>query len=57
VFPEIKFYLPSLRDNYTRYIPIGGNNEIGAKNMGMFQYKDDLILVDCGVQFAEPEML
>jgi len=57
VFPEIKFYLPSLRDNYTRYIPIGWNNEIGAKNMGMFQYKDDLILVDCGVQFAEPEML
>lgn len=57
VFPEIKFYLPSLRDQYTRYIPIGGNNEIGAKNMGMFQYKDDIILVDCGVQFAEPEML
>lgn len=56
-FPEIKFYLPSLRDKYTRYIPIGGNNEIGAKNMGMFQYKEDIILVDCGVQFAEPEML
>ncbi len=56
-FPEIKFYLPSLREGYTRYIPIGGNNEIGAKNMGMFQYKDDILLVDCGVQFAEPEML
>jgi hypothetical protein len=22
-FPETKFYLPTLRDGYTRYIPIG----------------------------------
>jgi hypothetical protein len=32
-FPETKFYLPSLRDGYTRFIPVGGNNETGAKNM------------------------
>lgn len=25
--------------------------------MNMFQYKDEIMLVDCGVQFAEPEML
>ncbi len=56
-FPETKFFLPTLRDKYTRYIPIGGNNEIGAKNMWMFQYEDDILLIDCGVQFAEPEML
>ena len=56
-FPEIKFYLPTLREGYTRYIPIGWNNEIGAKNMSMFQYGEDLLLIDCGVQFAEPEML
>lgn len=56
-FPETKFFLPSLREGYTRYIPIGGNNEIGAKNMGMVQYGDDILLIDCGVQFAEPEML
>ncbi len=52
-FPETKFYLPSLRDKYTRYIPIGWNNETGAKNMWMFQYGDDLLLVDCGVMFAD----
>lgn len=55
-FPETKFFLPTLRDWYTRYIPIGWNNEIGAKNMSMLQYGDDIILVDCGVQFAEPDM-
>lgn len=52
-FPETKFYLPSLRDKYTRYIPIGWNDETGAKNMGMFQYWDDIILVDCWVMFAD----
>jgi len=56
-FPETKFFLPTLREGYTRYIPIGWNNEIGAKNMGMIQYGDDILLIDCGVQFAEPEML
>ncbi|MFA5917285.1 MAG: ribonuclease J [Candidatus Gracilibacteria bacterium] len=56
-FPETKFYLPTLRDGYTRVIPIGGNNETGSKNMNLFQYGDDLLLIDCGVQFAEPDML
>lgn len=55
-FPETKFFLPTLREWYTRYIPIGWNNEIGAKNMSMLQYGDDIILIDCGVQFAEPDM-
>jgi len=56
-FPEIKFYLPSLREWYTRYIPIGWNDETGAKNMGMIQYGDDIVLIDCGVQFADWDML
>ncbi|NDK08414.1 RNase J family beta-CASP ribonuclease [Candidatus Gracilibacteria bacterium] len=56
-FPETKFYLPTLREGYTRVIPIGGNNETGSKNMNLFQYGDDLVIVDCGVQFAEPDML
>ncbi len=55
-FPETKFFLPTLREGYTRYIPIWGNNEIGAKNMSMMQYGEDIILIDCGVQFAEPDM-
>ncbi|PID86461.1 hypothetical protein CSB08_00575 [Candidatus Gracilibacteria bacterium] len=52
-FPETKFFLPSLRDGYTRFMPIGGNDETGAKNMGMFQYGEDIILVDCGIQFTD----
>lgn len=56
-FPETKFYLPTLREGYTRVIPIGWNNETGSKNMNLFQYWDDLVIVDCGVQFAEPDML
>lgn len=56
-FPEVKFYLPAIRPGYTRFIPIGGNNETGAKNMNLFQYGDDILLVDCGIQFAEPDML
>jgi len=56
-FPETKFYLPSLRKGYTRYMPIWGNNETWAKNMWMVQYGDDIILIDCGVQFADKDML
>lgn len=56
-FPEVKFYLPTLRDWYTRCIPIGWNNETWAKNMNMFQYWEEILLIDCGIQFAEPDML
>lgn len=56
-FPETKFYLPSLREGYTRFIPIGWNNETWAKNMWMVQYDDDIVLIDCGVQFADSDML
>jgi ribonuclease J len=55
-FPETKFYLPSLREGYTRFIPVGGNNETGSKNMGMVQYGDDIVIIDCGVQFADNDM-
>jgi len=37
-------------------MPIGGNNETGAKNMSMVQYGDDLLLIDCGVQFADDDL-
>jgi ribonuclease J len=56
-FPETKFYLPTLREWYTRYMPIWGNNETWAKNMWMLQYWDDIVLIDCWVQFADADML
>ena len=39
-----------------KIIPLGGLNEIG-KNMMAFEYKDDIIIIDCGMSFPEDEML
>ena len=39
-----------------KIIPLGGLNEIG-KNMTVFEYKDEMIIVDCGLSFPEDEML
>jgi ribonuclease J len=39
-----------------KWIPIGGLGEVG-KNMMMFEYADNIILVDTGVMFPESDML
>ena len=39
-----------------KVIPLGGLHEIG-KNITVFEYGNDIILVDCGVAFPEDEML
>jgi ribonuclease J len=39
-----------------KIIPIGGIEEIG-KNMTVFEYGDDIVIVDCGVAFPEDDML
>ncbi len=35
---------------------LGGLNEVG-KNMTLYEYNDDMFLVDCGLAFPDPEML
>jgi len=55
-FPETKFYLPTLREWYTRYIPVWWNNETWAKNMNMIQYGNDILLIDCWVQFTDASL-
>jgi ribonuclease J len=55
-FPETKFYLPSLREWYTRFIPIWWNNETGSKNMWMVQYDEDILIIDCWVQFTDASL-
>lgn len=35
---------------------LGGLNEVG-KNMTVYEYEDDMILVDCGMSFPDPDML
>lgn len=39
-----------------KIIPLGGLLEIG-KNITVFEYKDDIILIDCGLAFPEDDML
>lgn len=39
-----------------RIIPLGGLEEVG-KNITAFEYNNDIIIVDCGMSFAGPEML
>lgn len=39
-----------------RIIPLGGMNEIG-KNMTVFEYGEDALVVDCGFAFPDDEML
>ncbi len=38
-----------------RVIPLGGLGEIG-KNMTVFEYKEEMIIVDCGVAFPSDDM-
>ncbi|KAB3537345.1 ribonuclease J [Alkaliphilus pronyensis] len=39
-----------------KIIPLGGLNEVG-KNMTAFEYKDEILVLDCGLSFPEDEML
>jgi ribonuclease J len=39
-----------------RVIPLGGLGEFGM-NMMLFEYGEDIMIVDCGVMFPEPELL
>jgi len=43
-------------DEKVSIIPLGGVGEIG-KNMFVVRYRDDIIVIDCGLMFPEEEML
>lgn len=42
--------------NKLKIIPLGGLNEIG-KNITVFEYGNDIIIIDCGLAFPGDEML
>lgn len=48
---EFRFKKPNLK-----IIPLGGIEEIG-KNITVFEYGDDIIVVDCGIEFPTDDML
>ena len=39
-----------------KIIPLGGLHEVG-KNITVFQYDDEMIVIDCGLSFPEDDML
>ena len=39
-----------------KVIPLGGLHEVG-KNITVFEYEDEIIIVDCGISFPEDDML
>ena len=43
-------------DKPIRIIPLGGLNEIG-KNLTVFEYEDDAVILDCGMTFPDDDML
>lgn len=42
-------------NNKVKIIPLGGLGEIG-KNMTAFEYKDEIIVVDCGLAFPDEDL-
>ena len=48
---DFRFKKPNLK-----IIPLGGIEDIG-KNITVFEYGDDIIVVDCGIEFPTDDML
>lgn len=47
--------VPSIPKDTLRIIPLGGQEEVG-RNMTVFEYGDDIVIIDMGVQFPEEDM-
>lgn len=43
-------------NNTLRIIPLGGSGEVGDKNMLVFEYNNDILVVDAGSKFPTPDM-
>ncbi len=51
-----KYSKKTVNETPVRIAFLGGLNEVG-KNMTLYEYKDNMFLVDCGLAFPDPEML
>ncbi|KKS52624.1 MAG: hypothetical protein UV82_C0006G0029 [Candidatus Magasanikbacteria bacterium GW2011_GWD2_43_18] len=47
--------IPLLAKGTFRIIPIGGQEEVG-RNMVIYEYEDDIVILDMGLQFPEDDM-
>lgn len=46
--------IPPLAPDTIRIVPLGGVEEVG-RNMTMVEYNDDIIVIDCGIQFTDAD--
>jgi ribonuclease J len=54
VHKKFEDIVPQLKENTLRIIPLGGVEEVG-KNMTAIEYKNDIIIIDAGIQFKTEE--
>lgn len=47
--------VPSIPRDTLRVIPLGGQEEVG-RNMTVFEYGNDIVIIDMGMQFPEEDM-
>ncbi len=47
--------VPKVEKNRLRIIPLGGNEEVG-RNMTIFEYGEDIVILDMGMMFPEEDM-
>jgi len=52
---EPKVIAEAKRDTL-RIIPLGGSGETGDKNMIVYEYNDDIIVIDAGIKFPDADM-
>jgi ribonuclease J len=45
----------SLQNGTLRFIPLGGNGQV-TKNMFVYEYENDIVLVDCGMGFPSEQL-
>ncbi|MBR5488857.1 MAG: MBL fold metallo-hydrolase, partial [Firmicutes bacterium] len=43
------------KESPLKVIPVGGLNEIG-KNLTLLEYRDEILIIDCGMSFPGDEM-
>jgi len=55
IFSAVKTEVKKTSDDNLKIIPIGGCEEVG-RNMTIFEYKKDIIILDMGIQFPEEDM-
>ena len=47
--------VPPIPEKVLRIVPLGGQEEVG-RNMTVFEYGNDIVIIDMGVQFPEEDM-